>query len=323
MTFEYSSGAFVYRKDGDGENAKLLFLFLIKPNNDLDVPKGHVEEGENAETAARREIMEESGIEAEFIPGFMAYTAYYFYRDGKKVLKKVRYFLSKVSSSDVKISYEHKGYEWLEPAAAIRKLHYRNMKELVAKANEYAEKHELMLKLNEEYANLPGKVEKWRLSKSFVPGEGPLDAKVFLLGQAPGLNEDRLGRPFVGRSGKLLDTMILKAGLKRSKVYIASAVQYYPPRNREPTREEIALCRDFVSGQIEIIKPEYVVLMGNTATGSVLGFRGVETRHGEIIERNAVKYLITLHPAAVLRFKKKGKMMEDDFRLLGRLLKKK
>ena len=323
MMFEYSAGAFIYRNDGDGGNAKRLFLFLIKPNNDLDVPKGHVEEGENAEMAAKREILEESGIEAEFIPGFMAYTEYYFYMDGKKVLKKVRYFLSKVSGSHVKISYEHKGYEWIEAAAAIRKLHYRNMKELVAKADEYAEKHELMLKLNREYANLPAKAERWRLSKRFVPGEGPLDAKVFLLGQAPGLNEDKLGRPFVGRSGKLLDTMISKAGLKRSKVYIASAVQYYPPKNREPTKEEIALCRDFVSRQIAIIKPEYVVLMGNTAAESMLGFRGVETRHGEIIEKDGVKYLVTLHPAAVVRFKKKGRMMEEDFRLLGRLLRKK
>src|SRR5271154_3141943 len=106
-----------------------------------------------------------------------------------------------------------------------------------------------MKKLNSKYKRLPALIKGWSLSRRFVPGEGPLTAKVMLIGQAPGRTEDELLRPFIGTSGKFLDTLIGMAGLERKSVYICSVVQYFPPKNRIPTDEEIEACNGFLLRQ--------------------------------------------------------------------------
>lgn len=103
-----------------------------------------------------------------------------------------------------------------------------------------------------------------------VFADGSIKAKIMLIGEAPGVNEDIHGIPFCGQSGKLLDKMLLSVGLDRSNVYITNTVFWRPPNNRRPTAEEIALCRPFVEKHIALLNPLIVVLVGSTAVESIM-----------------------------------------------------
>lgn len=150
-----------------------------------------------------------------------------------------------------------------------------------------------------------------RLSKSrtnAVPGEGPGDARIMLIGEAPGAEEDLTGRPFVGRAGRLLDRLLAEAGIERSEVFITSVVKCRPPGNRKPKRDEMDICvLTYLRPQIDLIGPRAVCLMGNVAAGAVLGSKqGVTSIHGQIFDN---RFLVTFHPAAVLR----NMNLRDDF----------
>ncbi len=179
----------------------------------------------------------------------------------------------------------------------------------------------MMRLLNREYSLLPAKTPDWRLSRNFVPGEGPIDARVMLVGQAPGRNEDRIGRPFIGVSGKFLDRLIGIAGLERGDLYIASAVQFFPPDNRMPTEREIDMCRGFLFRQIEIIRPKAIVLMGSVACRTVLGISGISKERGRIIRKEGISYMLSLHPAAAVRIRSRMPLMEADFRKFGKSIR--
>jgi uracil-DNA glycosylase len=179
-----------------------------------------------------------------------------------------------------------------------------------------------MKKLNLEYSKLPNKDKNWSLSSVFVPGEGPLDADVMVIGQAPGKNEDILRRPFIGTSGKFLTRLINLAGLDREKVYIASIVQFFPPKNRVPTDEEIELCRKFIDKQIEIIDPKFVILLGAVACKTLLNMEKVSKIRGTVVRKDGRVYFISMHPAAAVRIRSKMPLMEDDFRKLNKIIKK-
>ncbi len=312
--FEYSAGAFIYRIEGK----RMLFLVLRKQNGEYDLPKGHIEKGERSEDAARREISEETGLDVDFIPFFHRDTKYFFYDGKKRIAKGVRYFLAKTNAKNVKISYEHAGYEWLGYDDAVKKLGFKDLVELMPKVRDYINRYEVMQKINAEYGSLPGKIHGWDLSRRFVPGEGRLDADIMIVGQAPGANEDRLKRPFVGRSGRLLDSVLRRARIRREDAYILSVVQFFPPKNRMPSTKELRACRIFFDRQLELISPQYVVLLGNVASESVLGMGQVEKNHGNIISKGGIKYLITFHPAAALRFKDKIPQMDSDFEKLAK-----
>lgn len=131
-----------------------------------------------------------------------------------------------------------------------------------------------------------------------VPGSGPSHAKIMLVGEAPGREEDLKGLPFVGRAGKLLDEALAQAGIKRSDVFITSVVKCRPPKNRKPKKGEIQQCFPYLQAQMDAINPKIICLMGNTATGAVLGIQGVTTLRGQILDN---RFLVTYHPAAVLR----------------------
>ncbi|MDE1869687.1 MAG: NUDIX domain-containing protein [Candidatus Micrarchaeota archaeon] len=310
MRFEYSAGAFVYKKEGD----RVLILFLVRDNKKFDIPKGHIEKGENAEQAGKREILEESGLSVEFIPGFKDVSKYFFLEKGTKILKRVTLFLAKIGNEKVKISEEHAGFRWMGREEALERIGYKDMKKLLKRAYDYIEKYEKIAELNLDYAKLPKLQKSWDLSSTFVPGEGPVDAKTMLIGQAPGANEDVLKKPFIGRSGKVLDRMLEIAGLKREKVYITSCVQFFPPKNRGPTDEEVALCREFLLRQIEIINPKNIILLGNFATNNLLGFDKVSQNHGKVVKKDGRNFLIAFHPAMALRSSKVvAKLMEEDF----------
>lgn len=317
--YEFSAGAFIYRK----ESGKILFLVLQKSKTgEYDLPKGHIEKGETSKQAAIREIKEETGLDVDLIPFFHKDTKYFFYNGKTRILKSVRFFLAETSSKKVEISPEHKGYEWVDYDQAIEKLKYRDLVRLMPQVADYIERVENMGLINEEYSTLPNKIKGWDLSRRLVPGEGRLDAEIVLVGQAPGANEDELLRPFIGRSGKLLDSVMQRARLNRADTYILSTVQFFPPKNRMPTPKEVELCRPFFERQLKLIKPKFIVLLGNLAASTVIGIGQVERNHGKIVSRDGIKYLITFHPAAALRFNENIALMDADFKKLKNEIKK-
>ena len=157
-----------------------------------------------------------------------------------------------------------------------------------------------------------------------VPGEGPANAKIMFVGEAPGADEDHLGRPFVGRSGKFLDELMNTVGIKREDVFITGACKCRPPQNRTPTVSELKTCRQlWLDQQIEVIKPRVIVLLGSAALRSVLGLERVTPVRGRFIIRNGQQYFVTYHPAAGMRFPKIGAIMHNDFQQLIQKIKNK
>lgn len=319
IDFQFSAGAIVYRK----EKGEVRFLLLRRHNGDYDLPKGHIEKGETAEIAARREIREESGLSPDFLPFYKTTTKYFFHEKGKQILKSLKLFIAKTDEYYVKVSYEHISYEWASFDQAVRMLKHKNYARILADVREYIGKWEAMQALNEEYARLPASQKGWDLSRKLVPGEGRLDAKLMLVGQAPGDNEDRLGRPFIGRSGRLLDSILRKARIRREDVYITSTVQFFPPKNRLPSSDEVRLCRGFLKRQIEIVKPRYILLLGNLASKELAGMGTVEVNHGKTVVKDGITYMTTYHPAAALRFPGNVKPMVRDMKKLAAMMRKK
>lgn len=154
-----------------------------------------------------------------------------------------------------------------------------------------------------------------------VSGEGNPNAKVAFIGEAPGKTEALTGRPFIGRSGKFLRALIVSIGLKEDKVYITSPVKYLPDRGT-PTSQDIAHGKTHLDKQLSVISPKIVVLLGRVAAEGVLNKKIFVTKeHGQIIEeKERIKYFLTLHPAAGIRFVKHRKTIEEDFFTLKQLL---
>lgn len=158
-----------------------------------------------------------------------------------------------------------------------------------------------------------------------VPGEGNPDADIVFIGEAPGKQEAKTGHPFIGRSGQLLRSLIRSIGLDdRKDVYITSPVKYLPDRGT-PTSSDITHGREHLMKQLAVIQPKFVVLLGRVAAEGVLQKKvAVASEHGHIIdERDGVKYFLTLHPAAALRFSVKYKpLLQSDFAVIKKLLLK-
>ncbi|MGC8547557.1 MAG: uracil-DNA glycosylase family protein [Candidatus Micrarchaeia archaeon] len=316
IKFEFSAGAFVYlMKEGKP------YLLVLRREKDYDIPKGHIEKGETAIEAAKREVKEETGLEPKFLPYFWLTTKYFFFEDKEKVFKTVKFFIAESNTDKVTISFEHIGYSWLTYEEAMNIIGYKDLKQILPEVYDYILRNEAMKKLNSEYAKLPEKANSWNLSRNFVPGEGPLNAETMLVGQAPGRNEDEQLRPFVGRGGQLLDKMLKAAKIDRQKAYITSVVQFYPPGNRVPTKDEIDMCLPFLKRQIEIVKPKFVILLGNVASGAVIGISSVNEKHGSSISKDGITYFVTFHPAAALRFKSIEAMMLEDLKKFGEEIK--
>jgi|OM-RGC.v1.014674734 DNA polymerase len=149
-----------------------------------------------------------------------------------------------------------------------------------------------------------------------VFGEGNPAAKVVLCGEGPGADEDRLGRPFVGKAGQLLDKILEACGFGRFEhVYILNTVKCRPPGNRIPTEEERAACRPNLEAQLRILQPRIMVLLGATALQAVLDPRGRITRdRGRWVEKNGVWIMPTYHPAALLRNPNLKRDTWEDFK---------
>ena len=162
------------------------------------------------------------------------------------------------------------------------------------------------------------------IGKSGLPvvGEGNADAAVVFIGEAPGKNEAKTGRPFIGRSGNLLRSLIREVGLKEEDIYITSPVKYLPDRGT-PTTADIAHGRTHLLKQLAIIDPKIIVLMGNSAVLGILEKKlPIMQLHGSTQIKDGVTYFITLHPAAAVRFQKFKVLIEEDFKKLKQLLSK-
>lgn len=183
---------------------------------------------------------------------------------------------------------------------------------------------ERVLRALEELKARAEKCTKCPLSstrKKVVFGEGGVELRVMMIGEAPGREEDAQGRPFVGRAGKLLNELLRGVGVDRESVYITNVVKCRPPGNRPPRESEVEACREYLSGQIDAIKPRLVVLLGGVALKAVLGASySVTSARGRLVEREGVIFLPTLHPASALYNPRNRELLEEDMKRFRELL---
>ena len=162
-------------------------------------------------------------------------------------------------------------------------------------------------------------------AKNLAFADGNPEGRVMLVGEAPGADEDRIGKPFMGRSGQLLDRMLATIGLDRTQVYVANIVPWRPPGNRTPTPQEIAICKPFIEKQIELADPDILVCLGGPAAQILLGVKdGILKTRGRWFAyqtgRREIRALATLHPAYLLRQPLQKRLAWRDFRALKRAL---
>jgi uracil-DNA glycosylase family 4 len=145
-----------------------------------------------------------------------------------------------------------------------------------------------------------------RTAKSLCFARGNQEARLMLIGEAPGRDEDLQGKPFVGRAGQLLDRMLAAIGLAEEHVYITNTIYWRPPGNRTPTPQEVEACAPFLARQIELLSPQVLVLLGSAAAKSILGTsEGIMRLRGKWLTHQSagrsIATLATLHPAYLLR----------------------
>ena len=156
---------------------------------------------------------------------------------------------------------------------------------------------------------------------NLVFGVGNPNARVMIVGEGPGRNEDLQGEPFVGAAGQNLDALLSLAGLARDDVYIANVVKCRPPGNRNPKPDEIATCAPFLREQIRSIWPDVIVCLGNFASHFVLRTEmGITSLRGRFHRTGHFVVMPTFHPAAALYHREWQPVLESDFRMLGEWL---
>lgn len=155
-----------------------------------------------------------------------------------------------------------------------------------------------------------------------VFGEGNPHARLMIIGEAPGKNEDLQGKPFVGAAGKFLDELLEVAGLKREDVFIANVLKCRPPSNRNPKPEEIEACATFLRQQTQTISPDVIVTLGNFATQFILR-TGVGITHLRGTVQRAGRFLVlpVFHPAAAIYDRSKRDVLLSDFERVGSLVR--
>ena len=156
--------------------------------------------------------------------------------------------------------------------------------------------------------------------KRAVPGEGPEDAKIMFIGEAPGFHEDQQGRPFVGAAGHFLEELLAGIGFKREGVYICNVIKCRPPGNREPGAEEIEACRPYLDRQIELVKPKMVVTLGRFSMERFFPNARISLIHGKARKMGGIVYYPVYHPAAALHQPKWRRAVEEDFLKIAKLL---
>jgi uracil-DNA glycosylase family 4 len=149
-----------------------------------------------------------------------------------------------------------------------------------------------------------------------VPGEGPANAEVLFIGEAPGWHEDQQGRPFVGPAGQFLTQLLALAGLRREEVFITNIIKSRPPNNRDPLPAEIEACRPWLDAQIEALKPRLVVTLGRYSAARYFPREPMSRIHGQVFQRDGLVVVPMYHPAAALHQNTLRATIEADFRKL-------
>ena len=159
------------------------------------------------------------------------------------------------------------------------------------------------------------------MQKNLVFGDGNIDSKIMIVGEAPGAQEDILGVPFVGRAGKLLDKMLESINLNRKKVYISNVINYRPPSNRRPSDEEIKRYLPHLIQHIEIINPKILLLLGSTALNAIIGNHEVISKargkwNGIQIGKTKPWTIASFHPAFLMRQPEQKKLAWIDLKMI-------
>jgi len=193
-----------------------------------------------------------------------------------------------------------------------------------------AEREEGLKKIKEEVLNLSvSPLYAERVKNKYFPviGEGSHSAAIMFVGEAPGENEAKTGRPFCGRAGKLLDSLLDSAGIKREDVYITNIVKDRPPKNRDPLPDEIAIYAPFLDRQIELIKPKVIATLGRFSMQYVMNRYGLEFEldsiskiHGQVFATDRFKVVPLYHPAAAIYNQHLFDTLKEDFKVLITLL---
>jgi uracil-DNA glycosylase family 4 len=164
--------------------------------------------------------------------------------------------------------------------------------------------------------------ELWKERKKAVPGDGNPFAEVAFVGEAPGYEEDKKGKPFVGKSGELLMKMIKDVlGLERKDVFITNVVRCRPPGNRTPEKEEIEKCSPYLFEELSVVKPKLVVALGAPAAKVILGKdEKISELRGNFFPKGEFMIFVTFHPAYIVRNMSQMEVFEDDFRKIKEFL---
>jgi len=195
------------------------------------------------------------------------------------------------------------------------------------------QKENLLEKINEEVlALVDSPLYEERINNKTLPviGEGNHGAEIMFIGEAPGRNEAKTGRPFCGAAGKILDELLSDQGIKREEVYITNIIKDRPPSNRDPLPEEIAIYGPFLDRQIDIIQPKIVVPLGRYAMNYIMEKFGLNTSikpiseiHGKVFSARtkygSIKIIPLYHPAATIYNRSLKGTMKSDFKVLNKL----
>ncbi len=155
---------------------------------------------------------------------------------------------------------------------------------------------------------------------NIVFGIGNKNADIMFIGEGPGADEDKEGKPFVGKAGKLMDKAFEGLGINRENVYIANIVKCRPPQNRVPEKDEAVACLNYLRNQVILVKPKVIVLLGSTALKNILGEEhSITKERGIFTDKKDIKYLPTWHPAALLRDENKKIDFWKDLKELKKL----
>ena len=163
-------------------------------------------------------------------------------------------------------------------------------------------------------------------SKNIVLGEGNIDSPIMLIGEAPGEIEDKVGNPFKGESGELLDKMLIAINIKRQNIYTSYAINFRPPEDRKPTSQEIKRYSNFLKEHISIINPEIIILMGSTAMEAVTGINEkISSERGKwkeiILNNNTYPLMITFNPSYLIRYPDNKKYSWEDLKKIREKVK--
>ena len=155
-----------------------------------------------------------------------------------------------------------------------------------------------------------------------VPGEGPGDAKLMFIGEGPGHQEDRQGRPFVGPAGQFLEELLASIGMTREQVFIANMIKCRPPQNRDPSPAEMSSCSKYLDRQIELVDPELIVTLGRFSLSRFFPGESITRARGKVREKDGRFIYPIMHPAAALHRQENRSIIIQDFKEIPAVLEK-